>query len=162
VPIEEVKRHLDGRVERFDCDLVLRRPHVVVIRFDHERARRAGGFVFPKGSRSYGFFWRLRPYVLYRMAGPDGRLIAHRFDVVEDVRLGEYEVSYVDLLLDISVDPEGHVRAEDEEDVAEYVRLGRLSTAQRGRIERTRALLLRRHGVILREAARLVEEQAGM
>ncbi len=33
--ITEVKRHLDGRTERFDCHLVLRRPHLVVVRFEH-------------------------------------------------------------------------------------------------------------------------------
>lgn len=154
--VTEVKRHLDGRVERFDCRLVARRPHLAVLRFDHRAELRAGGFLFPAGSRSYGFFWRRRPYQLYRMTGPDGRLIAHRFDVVEGVRLDEAEVSYTDLLLDLWVDPQGGSRVEDEDEVAAYARRGLLSTEQRARIERTRGLLLRRHAVIAREAARLL------
>ncbi|MDZ4278541.1 MAG: hypothetical protein U1B78_05325 [Dehalococcoidia bacterium] len=80
--ITEIKRHLDGRVERFDCRPVLRRPHVAVIRYDHERERRMGGFVIPAGSRTFGFFWRRRPYSLYRIEDQRRRLIAHRFDVV--------------------------------------------------------------------------------
>jgi predicted RNA-binding protein associated with RNAse of E/G family len=92
------------------------------------------------------------------MVGPNGHLIAHRFDVVEDVRLDEGEVSYTDLLLDLWVDPRGSLRVEDEDEVAEYARRGLLSAAQRARIERTRGLLLRRHAVIAREAARLLPE----
>ena len=154
--VTEVKRHLDGRVERFGCRLVARRPHFALLRFDHGGELRAGGFRFPAGSRSYGFFWRRRPYQLYRMVGPDGRLIAHRFDVVEGVRLGEDEISYTDLVLDLWVDAQGRARVEDEDELAEYARRGLLSKAQRARIERTRGLLLRRHDVIAREAAGLL------
>jgi hypothetical protein len=158
VRITEVKRHLDGRVERFLCRLVLRRPHLVIVRFDHTTDRRAGGFLLPAGSRSFGFFWRRRPYLLYRMIGPDGRLIAHRFDIVEDVRLAERDVSYTGLLLDVWVDPQGNARVEDEDEVLDYARRGQLSAAQQERIERTRALLLRRHPTITREAARLLNQ----
>lgn len=156
--ITEIKRHLDGRVERFACRLLVRRPHLAVVRFDHQEERRAGGYRFPAGSRSYGFLWRRRPYQLYRMTGPDGRLIAHRFDVVEAVRLGETEVSYTDLLLDMWADPDGSLQVEDEDEVKEYTRRGLLSAAQRARIESTRALLVRRHAAIEREAERLLAE----
>ena len=155
--ITEVKRHLDGSVERFDCELVLRRPHLIVVLFEHRRGRSTSGFHIPRGSCTHGFFWRRRPYCVYRMAGPDGRPIADRFDVVEDVRLGEHEVSYLDLLLDVWVAPDGAVRVEDEDEVAEYARRGLLSRAQRDRIRRTRTLLLRRHRAIASEAARLLE-----
>ena len=52
VRVGEIKRHLDGRIERFECRLVVRQPHMVVLRFDHEEAREADGFSFPAGSRS--------------------------------------------------------------------------------------------------------------
>ncbi len=154
--IIEVKRHLDGRIQRFPCRLVLRRPHLAILRFDHDKELRAGGFRFPANSRTYGFFWRRRPYLLYRIVSPNGHLIAHRFDVVEDVRLEEGKVSYTDLLLDLWVDPQGGLRVEDEDEVTECERRGLLSPAQRARIERTRRLLLRRHAAIGREAARLL------
>ena len=154
--VVEVKRHLDGRVERFDCGLVLRRTHLAVLRFDHRARLRAGGVVLPAGGRTFGFFWRRRPYVYYRIEGPDGQLILHRFDVVEEVRLADEEVSYMDLLLDVLVDPSGVVRVEDDDHVVEHARRGLLSAAQRARIQRARALLLRRHAVIAREAGRLL------
>jgi predicted RNA-binding protein associated with RNAse of E/G family len=90
------------------------------------------------------------------MTGPDARPIADRFDIVEDVRLGEREVSYLDLLVDIWVAPDGTVLVEDEDEVEDHVRRGLLSTAQRQRIERTAALLKRQHRRIIREAARLL------
>lgn len=154
--VTEVKRHLDGRVERFGCRLALRRPHLAVLRFDHKEARPAGGLRLPAGSRTFGFFWHRRSYVLYRIVGPDGRLIAHRFDVVEDVRLGETEVSYTDLLLDLWADTAGTARLEDEDHVIDYHRRRLLSHGQLDRIERVRVLLLRRHRAIAREAARLL------
>ncbi len=154
--ITEVKRHPDGSAHRFGCELLDLRPHLAIVLFRHWRGRYGGGFRFPRGSRTHGFFWRRRPYSLYLMTGPDGRLIAHRFDVVDDVRINETEVSYLDLLLDIWVAPDGTVQVEDDEEVAEHTRRGLLSKAQQRRIERTRALLLRRHKAIEREAARLL------
>jgi predicted RNA-binding protein associated with RNAse of E/G family len=156
VKVTEVKRHLDGRVERFACRLVLRRPHLAVLRFDHARARRASGLTIPAGSRTFGFFWSRRPYLLYRIEGPRGDLIACRFDAVDAVRLGDDEVSYLDLLLDLWLLPDGTLRVEDEDDVTDFARRGLLTTAQRARIERARTRLLRRAPAVAREAGRLL------
>ncbi len=154
--IEEIKRHLDGRVERHSLRLVLRRPHLVVAFYEFARGFHRDGFIFPRGSYTYGFFWKRRPYVMYRMLDPQGQLVADRFDVVEDVYLGEREVSYRDLLLDIWIDASGHVQVADEDEVAEATREGALSNAQLARIERTHDLLLRRHRMIATEAERLL------
>ena len=154
--ITEVKRHPDGSAHRFQCELLVRRPHLAVVLFRHRRGRSAAGFHVPRGSRTHGFFWTRRPYSLYLISGPDGRPIAGRFDVVEDVRLGDAEVSYLDLVLDIWVAPDGTALVEDEDEVAEARRRGLLSAAQVRRIERTRDLLLRRHAAIRGEAARLL------
>jgi hypothetical protein len=152
----ELKRHLDGGDERFGCELVLRRAHVAVIRFQHRRRLSADGFTIPRGSHTDGFFWTPRPYGLYRIWGPDGSHIADRFDVLEDCRIGDREVSYLDLLVDVWVAPDGAVLVEDEEEVADHVRRGLLSRAQVRHIERATALLLRDHRRIIREAARLL------
>ena len=154
--IEEVKRHLDGRVERHSLRLVLRRPHVVVALYEFARGFSRDGFAFPRGSSTYGFFWNRRPYVMYHMLDPQGQLVANRFDVVEDVRLGERAVSYRDLLLDIWFGADGTTLVADEDEVDKARRSGTISAAQLHRIERTRALLLRRHNLIAAEADRLL------
>jgi hypothetical protein len=156
VRITEVKRHLDGRVERFPCELVHRERRVVMIRYRHERERIAGGYWLPAGGVTYGFVWPARSYVLYRFVGPDGGRIADRFDVVERAAATATEVRYTDLLLDVWVSPAGEVRIEDEEEVADCARRGLLTAAQLARIERTRALLLRRYRSVLAEADRLL------
>ncbi len=154
--ITEVKRHIGGREDRFELGLVLQRPHLVIGSYEHPRSRRSGGFTFEHGALSYGFFWRRRPYVMYRMLDASGNLIAHRFDVVENVRLAEQTVSYTDLLLDLWVDSDGNAHLEDENEVADAERNGLLSRAQLDRIERTKDLLLRRHKAIAGEAAGLL------
>lgn len=155
--IVEVKQHLDGREERFACDLVLRRAHVAVVRFRSTEPREAGGYRIPIGSQTIGFFWPRRPYVLYHIQGPEGALIAHRFDVVEAVRIRNREVVYRDLLLDVWVDPAGRTTIEDEDEVAVARRRGTMSGAQADRIDATRSLLLRRFRAIIREALQLLD-----
>ena len=154
--ITEVKRHLDGREVRFDLQLIQRHPHLVVASYLHPKALQRDEFTFDRGAISYGFFWRRRPYVMYRMVDASGRLIASRFDVVEDVRLAERTVTYTDLFLDLWLGPDGTPRLEDEDEVTEAARAGLLSQSQLNKIEKTKELLLRRHRAIAREAARLL------
>ena len=154
--ITEVKRHIDGSRHRFECELVAMRPHLAIVLFRHWRERSAGGFRLPRGSRTYGFFWRCRPYSLYRMVDARGRLIAHRYDVLDDVRLSEREISYLDLFLDIWVAPNGDILIEDEDAVENAAWLGLLSRPQQRRIARARDLIVRRYRAIEREAAQFL------
>ena len=155
-PILETKLTLDGRAQTFACAGLLLSPRLALIRFDHPAERRTGGFFFPAGSFTLGFFWRARGYNCYRIAGPDGAVIAYRFDVVDRVRIAPGRVSYRDLLLDLWVSPGGTVRIEDEDEVAAAVGQGVLTPAQQAHIERTHALLLRAHPRIIAECEALV------
>ncbi len=154
--ITEVKRHPDGREVRFDLQLIQRYAHLIVARFVHPMALQRDSFTIDHDAISYGFFWRWRPYVMYRMLDASGRLIANRFDVVEDVRLAERTVAYTDLFLDLWVGPDGTPHLEDEDEVTDAGCGGLLSRSQLNRIEETKELLLRRHRVIATEAARLL------
>ncbi|MEX0785187.1 MAG: DUF402 domain-containing protein [Dehalococcoidia bacterium] len=154
--IVEVKRHPDGGEDRFACELVVRLPRVAVVRFVHWRGRSHGGFSIPRGSVTHGFFWPRRRYSLYRMAAPDGVPIADRYDIVEDARVSEREVSYLDLLLDIWIAPDGRVIVEDEDEVRDFAQRGLLSREQLATIDRARDLVLRRHRAIAREADELL------
>lgn len=154
--VTEVKRHLDGRVQSFECSLVRAERGLLVVRFEHPAEGGAGGFSFPPGSVTFGFFWRRRHYSLYRIVRPDGSLIAHRFDVIDEVRLEPAQVEYLDLLLDVWVSPEGRVAVEDEGEVALFARRGLLRPGQVRLIERTRRLLERRHAAVIAEAVGLL------
>lgn len=149
--ITEVKRRLDGSEQRFKCELVTRTPSLVVARYRFEA--RGGFFDSHTGAvDSYGLFWARRPYLSYYMVRPtDGALLAARFDVVRDVRLEATEVRYTDLLLDLWIEG-GVAHWQDEDEVAEAERAGRLTPADRVRIGRARALLERGHTRVIGEA----------
>jgi hypothetical protein len=150
--IIEVKRFPEGRQQTYRCQALGVSPRLAVVLFLHPSERRAGGFLFPAGSRTYGFFWAQRNYSLYVLHHPDGGLIAHRFDVIDEVRLRPGRVEYLDLALDVWVDPSGHAWTEDEDEVAELASQGVLSPRRLALIDRTKRLLLARHGRITAEA----------
>lgn len=150
--ILEVKRFPEGRQETYRCQALHTSPRLAVVLFIHPGERRAGGFLFPAGSRTYGFFWARRHYSLYVLRRPNGGLIAHRFDVIDEVRLRPGRVEYLDLALDVWVDPSGNAWTEDEDEVAELASRGILSPRQLGLIERSKRLLLARHEPITAEA----------
>ena len=148
----EVKRFPEGRQKTYRCQALDVSPRLAVLLFHHPSERRAGGFVFPAGRRTYGFFWARRHYLLYVLKGPDGGLIAHRFDVVDEIRLRPGRVEYLDLALDVWVDPSGRAWTEDEDEVADLASRGLLSPQRLALIERAKRLLLARHNRIAAEA----------
>lgn len=151
--VDEVKRTPDGREQVFRCGLLDQSPARSVVLFITEREVRSGGYRFPPGSRTYGLFWARRPYTCYRMHGPDGALIAHRFDVVDAVRLRPGRIEYRDLLLDVWVPPGAPAYAEDEEEVEAAAAAGLLTPAEAARVRRVRTLLLGRYRRIIAEVA---------
>ena len=151
--VVEIKHFLHGGEEMYRCLALEVSPRLAVLLFPHPGERRAGGFLFPAGSRTYGFFWARRHYLLYVLHGPDGGLIAHRFDVVDEVRLRPGRVEYLDLALDVWVDPSGRAWTEDEDEVVELASQGLLSPQRLVLIERTKRLLLACHRRIAAEAA---------
>ena len=150
--VVEIKRFLHGGEEAYRCLALDVSPRLAVLLFPHPAERRAGGFLLPAGSHTCGFFWARRHYLLYVLHGPDGGLIAHRFDVVDKVRLRPERVEYLDLALDVWVDPSGRAWTEDEHEVVELVSQGLLSPRRQALIGRTKRLLLARHRRIAAEA----------
>ncbi len=128
-PITERKQKPDGTWREYECGLLHLDTGLAVVEFVMER----GGMIFnppievPPGSVSHGWFWTRRPYNLYRMRGPNGALIAHRFDAVADVRLSAEAVEYRDLVLDWWVLPGDALIEEDRDEFDELVAAGKLS-----------------------------------
>jgi predicted RNA-binding protein associated with RNAse of E/G family len=151
--ILEVKRHLDGREEVWECDRVLVTPNEAVIRFEIP----VDVPVAPAGTQTFGFFWRWRTYNLYHFVSPEGTVLGHRFDVVSDVRIAPDRIRYLDLILDVLVAPDETVTVEDQGDVDRAVADGLLTPKQVQTIERTRDLLVRSHAQIVHEAVRTLQ-----
>lgn len=152
----ERKRKPDGSERRYSTRLEFASPALVIVSYVMQR----GGAVFgtpidiPPGSVSYGYFWRSRPYTVYRMREGD-RVIAHRFDAVTGVRIGRGEVSYRDLALDWWLTPEGRLIEEDRDEFEELCEAGAFSAADL-------AAAARAERVIARAATRLLPELAAL
>lgn len=151
--VVEVKRTLDGREQRFDCELVHHDARVTIVLFRLERDGQA--------LRSYGLFWPRRPYnCYYAVPQAGGPSVFVRFDVLRDIEFSATstppEVWYCDLLLDLWVDSRG-LRWEDEADVENARADGSLTPADARRIERARCVLERGHRRVTTEVRRTLE-----
>lgn len=148
--ITEIKRHLDGRVERFTCDLLLWTDQAVVVRF-HPQGTKYAALM----RHSDGFFWTGRNYLMYQIVGADGAVVRHRFDVCKDVRISDDSVEFTDLLLDVVLPLGGDPLVEDEDEVAAATESGLLTAADLAAIDTTRMVLTTRYASIIREAEAL-------
>ena len=115
--ITEVKTTLTGRVDRFVCDVAERSPGDVVVRYRLPAARTVHGVDLPAGTETVGYFWTDRPYNLYHWVGPDGRTLAHYFNVGDVTRLTADLLEWHDLAVDVLATPDGGVRVLDEEEL---------------------------------------------
>ena len=70
-------------------------------------------FPLPASACSDGYFFRNRPYSVYRFRAPGGAVLGHRIDAVADVELTPDSVTYRDLALDWWVLSDGRVTEED-------------------------------------------------
>lgn len=137
----EVKQKLSGEELRFDLERWLLTPELAVGRWVAEPDNTFGA---PVGTYSWGVWWARRPIGVYRLHTPEGELLRYRIDAVEDVRIGEGEIRYRDLLLDARIQPDGEVSFEDEDEVEEAIAAGRLSWQQRWRIDWVRGVIAER------------------
>ena len=151
--IVEVKRHLDGREQRFETELVHREPSLLVVLY-----RLPDG---PQGALdSYGCYWPRRRYVCYHMVRPPGseragEEVVTRFDVARDVELLDGEVRFTDLLLDLWVEG-GYTYWQDADEVEAALASGVLSAEDAAYIEAARQTLDRDHRRVVREVRALL------
>jgi predicted RNA-binding protein associated with RNAse of E/G family len=118
--IVEVKRNLDGRVLEFDCKpLLLERTRAVILcELDAPEVVGGGAIVLPAGTRSYGYFWFDRPYIVYHwLVG--GATFAYYVNVGRIESIGETEVVWDDYAVDVLARPDGSVVVLDEDEVPE-------------------------------------------
>ena len=153
-PYLERKKKADGSWREYRCSLLHLEPGLVIVRFVMERGGSIPGtpIMVTPGSVSDGYFWSRRPYNLYRMRRADGSIIAHRFDAVTDVVIGEAEVSYRDLVLDWWVLPDGLVLEEDRDEFDALRSAGGMTARDARRAEGAARQIWSRYRHIIDEA----------
>ena len=115
--ILEIKRHLNKADESYLCDLVKRGSGYVVLKYVSEQSGRVGYMTFEVGSTTYAYYKTGAGYVLWKMFGPGNTLKGHLFHICRDQRLKEDRVEYLDLLLDLWLDADGHITILDRDEV---------------------------------------------
>jgi len=146
VAVTEVKITLAGRRQEFPCCLVDRSRTRAVLFYPVPSRRRVGPLVLPRGTESYGYFWRDRPYTVYHWVAPDGRTLGVYVNLAEGVVLRPREVRWRDLALDLLFRADGaRVQVLDEPEVRA------LPDGLRARIEAARAQVLSHRDALLAE-----------
>jgi predicted RNA-binding protein associated with RNAse of E/G family len=162
-PILERKQKPDGTMREYGCTLVRLTPGLAVIEF----VMAQGGSIFgtpievPPGSISHGYFWKRRPYNLYRMRRADGSLIAHRFDAVTDVRLSADAVEYRDLILDWWVLPDDTLIEEDRDEFDGLLAAGKIAPTDIAKAHEAERAVYSRYRHIIDDVVRL-ERKLGL
>ncbi len=162
-PYLERKQKVDGSWREYHCTLLHREAGLVIIRFLMEKGGAIHGtpIEVPPGSVSHGYFWKRRPYNLYRMRRADGSLIAHRFDAVADVQIGAEGVSYRDLILDWWTLPDGSIFEEDRDELAQLQTSGSLDAGDLAIAEEAARQVWSRYRHIIDDAVKL-ERKLGL
>ena len=157
VKIIERKVKVDGSRHEYSCDVVLMTADLLIIAYVMRLGGTLPGVHLPvaPGSVSYGYFWKDRPYSLYRMKRPDGSIIAHRFDAVGDVQWTPELLEYRDLVLDWWLLPDGTLIAEDEGELSELVERGAITGTDVARAEAARDAITASWPSILAELERI-------
>ncbi len=147
----------DGTVREYACRLLLLEPGLAIVRFVMARGGSIPGLPIevPPGSVSDGYFWKRRPYNVYRMRRADGSIIAHRFDAVTGVDLSPGVVSYRDLAIDWWVLSEGTVVEEDRDEFDCFVAAGTMSVRDQHLATKAARCVLSRNRHIIDEVAEL-------
>lgn len=156
--ITEVKHHLDGREEEFECELLFKSHDTALVRFafQQDNPRVDGPFRLPAGEIvTLAAFWEDRPYLIYRLLDHRWELIGHRFDVCEDVHIDD-EIHYTDLLLDVWVPADGAIHVLDADEVEAARSNGLMNEKQATIVDEARRHLERHSGDVVQELDQLM------
>jgi len=144
--IKEVKTTLAGQRQEFACALLDRSPSHVVVYYPVRARRRVGDLVLPKGTESFGYFWRDRPYNVYHWVSPEGRTLGFYVNLADRVEFHPTEVRWRDLAVDLLFSSDGsRVQVLDEAETA------RLPADLRRKIDAIRAHVLTHRDDLLAE-----------
>lgn len=148
VVITEVKTTVHGARREFACRLLDRSAHHVAVFYPVTRkgGRRVGDLLVPRGTESYGYFWRDRPYTVYHWVTPGGRTLGFYVNLADQIQFSPHEVRWRDLALDLLFSADGNrVQVLDEEEVAD------LPEDLQAKIASARAHVLARRDDLLQE-----------
>jgi protein associated with RNAse G/E len=115
--ILETKRHLNKPDESYLCDLLKRNRDWIIVKYVSEWPGKVGAVTFDTGSTTFAYYRTGMGYVIWKMLTPGGRLEGYLFHICQDLHVEEDKVHYLDLLLDVWIDPAGRITILDRDEV---------------------------------------------
>ncbi len=139
--ITEIKRNLDGTVERFACHMLHRDPEYVVLCYISDKTYTVADAELPAGSLTIGHYLRGRGYILWEMCAPHGDLVGYYVHLSTDLKFSDRTVEWRDMSVDVWVGSDGQCEVLDEAELHEHVAAGRISSGAASRLcQRAREL----------------------
>lgn len=121
VPVVEIKQTLAGGEKRFECLRLAGGAQHAVLLWIARDPMHVHGVDLPAGTISFGHFWTDRFYNVYHWldADPDSehRTLGFYFNLADRTRLGEAELAWRDLVIDVLATPAGRLDVLDEDEL---------------------------------------------
>lgn len=119
IVFKEYKKTYFGRLLIFDCILAKKTADELVIIYEIQRPMSFLDRNLSSGSRSYGYFWPSRNYNVYHWIGPGGETLFFYVNVSKDTTILGDRVEWKDLIVDVTILPDGTTKVLDEDEVPE-------------------------------------------
>lgn len=153
----EMKHNLNKPDQTFYCQLVRHEGDRVVLSYVSDRAYtvRETGVVFVPGTLTLAYYQEGLPYIVWKLIGPDGRLVGYYVHLCDRVRIRPDAVEYRDLLLDIWFFPDGSSRLMDEDELADGVARGLIDAETAAAVRQTAREVVTRFPAIVSDLERI-------
>jgi len=116
-PVLEIKRTLDGREKRFQCQLIAGDRQEAVLLFVAPEAMHVHGIDLPTGTVTFGHFWTDRFYNVYHWLDGRGGTIGFYFNLSDSTVIQRERLEWRDLTLDVLATPAGRLDVLDEHEL---------------------------------------------
>ena len=121
VPVVEIKQTLAGREKRFDCLRLAGGAGHAVLLWIAPAPMHVHGVDLPAGTISFGHFWTGRFYNVYHWLDADRRTLGFYFNLADRTRIGQAELAWRDLVVDVLATPGGRLELLDEDELPAVV-----------------------------------------
>ena len=148
--IREQKRHINKPDESYWCDLLHREAGYIILKYDVTRDSHIGPISIPAGSVTIAHYRENTAYVLWEMYGPDRQLIGYCYHICLPPEIRETHVEYLDLLLDLWLDPDGELTVLDEDELQQARAEGKVERDQMRLIDCEREAIQEGHMQIIK------------
>lgn len=126
--VKEIKYRPGKEPQEWLCEVIdLDPPRSARLRYVTDRAYETEGTTLPVGTVTEAMYWSDRPYHVWRFTGPDGTHLGYRFDICTGTFIWPEKLIWTDLELDLYISPDGTPHWQDEDEIAQLVRMEHLS-----------------------------------